>query len=283
VRQSAISSGILLCAIAFAPLWGQSTTEPEWRVDQQPQSAPCTADDIAFATAPEQIELEKTYGVPTLDVHDAGQFTMTCESIKGPAFYGARVLRIARPSVIDDGEAYTLIQPQGSAYVRLVPFSAGGNLFWGNESDRHNLAAMNAILLSSGPATLQNIDWLATCLAYLTIMGEEPNLADLHYDPGPNEHFKSYTVAGFLSEVPELRKKHLLPTVKCETVSTSCVVDFYYRTEPEIVPLKHASFGFILEGDHLSLRQVAISDYERLVLGRKNHWEKIDPREPQHQ
>jgi hypothetical protein len=91
-------------------------------------------------------------------------------------------------------------------------------------------------------------------------MGEEPSLTDLYYDPGPNEHFKSYTIAGFLSEVPELRKKHLLPTVKCQT-GTSCVVDFYYRTEP-VDPLKHASFGFILEDDHLSLRQVAISDYE---------------------
>jgi hypothetical protein len=146
---------------------------------------------------------------------------------------------------------------------------------------------MNATLQTSGSASAQNIDWLATCMAYLTIMGEEPNLTDLHYDPGPNEHFKSYTVPGFMSEMPELRKKHLLPTVTCSDLSadhsgtfTSCDVDFYYRTEPEIEPLKHASFGFILEGDHLSLRQVSISDYERFVHGKKNHWETIDPRKP---
>jgi hypothetical protein len=252
----------------------------EWRVDQQPQTAPCTADDIAFATAPEQIKLEETYGAPTLARHNPTPFTMTCESIKAAAFYGARVLRIARPSVIDDGKGYTLIQPKGSAYVRLIPFSEGGNLYWGTESNRHNLAAMNAIFQTSGPKSAQNVDWLATCMAYLAIMGEEPNLTDLHYDPGPNEHFKSYTVAGFLSEVPELRRKHLLPTVTCEDVSASwCNVDFYYRTEP-VGPLKHASFGFIFEGDRLGLRRVAISDYERLVHG---HWEKIDPSKPQNQ
>jgi hypothetical protein len=245
-----------LTAILFATvpvLWSQTSRSLQWHLEQQPASVPCNAEDIAFVNGPEQVSLEKSYNfVP--------QFPdWKCASIKASAFNEARVLIISRPSVIDDGVAYTLIQPHGSTNARLLPFSEGGRLFWGNEDDRHNRAAMNAILQTSKIGQPEVIDWLALSLAYLTILGEAPDLADLHYSPGPTDkYFKSYTVPGFLTELPALTRKHLLPTLECE--EGNCKVHFYYRTEPT-EPLKVADFEYLLQDRTVRLLQAKVRDY----------------------
>ena len=242
---------LLVTLLALSPiLQSQQPKSLEWRVEQQPTAVPCGPDDLAFASAPEQIALEKSYNVPELP-------GWNCESITAPTFNGARVLRIMKPSVIDDGQAYTLVQPRGASSARLIPFSEG-HLLWGNEDDRHNRAAMNAMLQTSNAGHVEDADWLAISLAYLTVLGEEPTLTDRHYAPGPNQHFKSYTVPGLLREVPAFRSKHLLPTAKCQ--QSACEVRFYYRTEP-VDSLKTATFEYILQSGKIFLASVRVVDY----------------------
>ncbi len=240
---------ILLATVPV--LWSQTSRSLEWRLEQQPTSVPCNSEDIAFVNAPEQVFLEKSYNLlPHFP-------EWKCDSIKASAFNDARVLQVYRPSIIDDGVAYTLIQPHGSTNARLLPFSGGGQLFWG-EDDWHNRAAMNAILQTIRFGEPETIDWLAISIAYLTVLDEAPSLADQHYAPGPTENFKSYTVSGLLSELPVLTKKHLLPTLKCE--EGYCTVRFYYRTEP-VMPLKVAEFVFRLQDQTLTLLQAHVQDY----------------------
>ena len=244
-----------LTAILFvsAPLlWSQTSRSLQWHLEQQPTSAPCSSEDIAFVNAPEQVFLEKSYNL-------LPDFRFwKCDSIKATVFNEARVLNIYRPSMIDDGVAYTLIQPRGSANVRLLPLG-GGLTFGGNTDNWHNRAAMNAILQTKKYGQPEDIDWLALSLAYLTISDEAPNLADLHYAPGPTENFKSYTVPGLLKELPSLTKKHLLPMLSCR--EGYCTVHFYYRTEP-VMPLKVADFVYLLQDGTLSLLRANVQDYE---------------------
>jgi hypothetical protein len=204
--------------------------------------------------------LERSYSFDSFDE----PADRKCELIKAAAFNGARVLIIFRPSVLDDGWAYTLIQPRGASSARLIPFSGGGRLFWGNEDDWHNRAAMNAMLQMSGTQRLEDADWLAISLAYLTILGEAPTLQERHYAPGPTEHFQSYSVPGLLAEVPALEAKHLLPTAKCN--SLLCEVRFYYRTEP-VEPLKTATFRYLLQDGRIWLASAEVVDYA--IRGRK--------------
>ncbi len=203
--------------------------------------------------APEQVFVERSYDlVPRFP-------EWKCESIKASVFNEARVLIIYRPSILDDGEAYTLIQPHGSANVRLLPLG-GGLLPMRNEDDRHNRAAMNALLQTTENSQPETIDWLALCLAYLTILDDAPSLADRHYSPGPADSFKPYTIPGLLRELPALTRKHLLPTLTCDP-SYYCMVHFYYRTEP-VMPLKVADFVFRLEDRTLCLLQAKVQNYE---------------------
>jgi hypothetical protein len=244
-----------LVAILFAivpVLRSQPSRSLQWNLEQQPTSAPCSSEDIAFVNAPEQVFLEKSYGL-------LPDFSFwKCDSIKATVFNEARVLIITRPSLIDDGETYTLIHPQGSINVRLLPLG-GGLTFGGNTDNWHNRAAMNAILQTTKYGQPESIDWLALSLAYLTISDEAPNLADLHYAPGPTENFKSYTIPSFLRELPNLAKKHLLPTLKCD--EGYCKVHFFYRTEP-VAPLKVADFMYLLQDGTLSLLQANVRDYK---------------------
>lgn len=245
---------IALSAVLLVPvLSGQTSHTLEWRLEEQPASAPCTPEDIAFVNSPEQVSLEKSYILqPSFPL-------WKCKSIKAPAFNGARVLIVYRPSILDDGEAYTLIQPHGSANVRLLPLG-GGLVPMRDTDDWHNRAAMNAIFQSVEVGQPETIDWLGLCLAYLTILDDAPNLADEHYSPGPTDaYFKSYTVPGFLREIPALARKHLLPTSTCQ--ATDCTVHFYYRTEP-VEPLKVADFLFRLEEKKVSLLQATVKHYE---------------------
>jgi hypothetical protein len=245
-----------LTAILFATvpvLWGQTSRSLEWRLEQQPTSVPCSSEDRAFVNAPEQVFLEKSYDLlPHFPQWD-------CQSIKATAFNGARVLIIGRPSVLDDGVAYSLIQPNGSTNVRLLPL--GGGLEPLHETDNwHNRAAMNAILQTTKFGEPETIDWLALSLAYLTISDEAPSLADEHFSPGPTDaYFKSYTVPGLLSELPALTRKHHLPTLECK--QGYCTVHFYYRTEP-VMPLKVADFVFLLQDQTIALLQANVQDYE---------------------
>lgn len=243
---------ILVALLAASPLLlSQATRSLEWRLEQQPSTTPCSADELAFVNAPEQIALEKSYGYRP-------EFSFwKCDSIKAPALNQARVFQIYRPSLIDDGVAFTLVKPPDSGNVRLLPFGEGGTLLW-NENFRHNRAAMNAILQLNKYGQPETIDWLALCLAYLTMLGEEPSLTDRHYAPGPGEHFESYTVPGLLSELPALTRKHLLPSLKCE--NDMCTIRFYYRTEP-IEPLKVAVFVYLLHDQALELLNAEVHDY----------------------
>lgn len=238
--------------VTICTLHAQTSHSLGWRAEQQPNSIPCSAEDIAFVNAPEQMVLEKSYDL----LPDFSYWK--CETIKGPVFDGSRVLIIEKPSVIDDGLAYTLIQPKGSTNVRLLPFADGGHLLWRNESDWHNRAAMNAVLQTS-PKKNEDIDWLAVSLAYLTIIGAAPSLVDQHYSPGPTDkYFKSYTVSGLLSEIPSLTQKHLLPTLTCK--NDYCTVRFYYRTEP-VMPLQSAVFEYRLCDGALTLLKAETQDY----------------------
>ena len=251
-----------LTAILFAAvpvLWSQTSRSLEWRQEQQPTSVPCNSEDIAFVNAPEQVSLEKSYNLlPHFP-------EWKCESIKASAFNGARVFIISRPSIIDDGVSYTLLQPRGSTNARLLPLG-GGLLFGGNEDNWHNRAAMNAIMQTTKYGQPETIDWLALSLAYLTISDEAPSLVDRHYSPGPGEHFKSYTVPGLLAELPALTKKHLLPSLTCKR--GYCTVRFYYRTEP-VMPLKIADFEYLLEDGTVSLLQAKVRDYETEGRGKR--------------
>lgn len=247
--RSLTAQAILLATVPA--LLSQTSRPLEWRLEQQPTTVPCTPEDIAFVNAPEQVFLEKSYNL-------VPQFpAWTCESMKAPAFNEARVLIISRPSMIDDGEAYSLIRPHSSNNARLIPFSNGGRLLWGNEDDWHNRAAMNAILQNTKYGKPETIDWLSLSLAYLTILGENPDLANKQYSPGPGEHFKSYSVPGLLSELPDLARKHQLPTLTC--TQWLCTVHFYYRMEPT-EPLKVADLNFYLENGTVSLVQAKIHD-----------------------
>jgi len=227
---------VVLLAILCGALHGQKSRSLEWRVEQQPTSVPCSPEDIAFVTAPEQVLLEKSYYLqPSFPL-------WKCESIKAPVFNEARVLFVYRPSILDDGVGYTLIQPHGSTDVRLLPLG-GGMVPMKDKNDWHNRAAMNAILQTREIGQPETVDWLALCLAYLSILDDAPNLADEHYSPGPTDkYFKPYTVAGFLRELPALAKKHLLPTLTCR--DADCTVHFYYRTEP-VEPLQVAVADFL--------------------------------------
>jgi hypothetical protein len=226
----------------------------EWHLEQQPTSVPCTPEDIAFVNAPEQVSLEKSY------ILQPSFPQWKCESIKAPVFNETRVLVVSRPSILDDGEAYTLIQPRGSTNVRLLPLG-GGLVPMKDEDDWHNRAAMNAILQTREIGQPETVDWLALCLAYLTLLDDAPNLADEHFSPGPtDEYFKSYTIPGFLREVPALAKKHLLPTLTCR--DGDCTVHFYYRTQP-VEPLKVADFLFRLEDPTVLLLRAKVQDYAR--------------------
>lgn len=255
------TSTIALSVILFAVvpvLWSQTSRSLEWHLEQQPTSVPCNSEDIAFVNAPEQTLLEKSYNL----LPDFSYWK--CESIKAPSFNEARVLIISRPSMLDDGEAYTLIQPHGSTNVRLLPFLSGADLLWDKKDDWkngwQNLAAMNAILQTMKIGQPETIDWLALSLAYLTILGEAPDLADRYYSPGPTDNFKfkSYTVPGLLTELPCFTRKHLLPTLTCK--EGYCTVHFYYRTEP-VEPLKVADLMFRLQDGTLSLLQAEVQDY----------------------
>ncbi len=244
-------SAILFTAVSV--LRSQTPRSLEWHLEQQPTSVPCTSADIAFANAPEQVLLERSYGLlPSFP-------EWKCESIKAPVFNGSRVLIISRPSIIDDGVAYTLAQPSGSTSVRLLPLG-GGLAFGGNKDNWHSRAAMNAILQTTKYEEPQAVDWLAVSLAYLTIADEAPSLADLHYSPGPTDrYFKPYTVPGLLNELPALTRMHLLPILTCDR-SYYCTVHFYYRTEP-VMPLKVANFVFHLQDGTLSLLQANVRNY----------------------
>jgi hypothetical protein len=243
---------ILIALIAASPLLlCQTPRSLDWRLDQQPSTTPCSSDELAFVNAPEQVELERSYGyLPDFSF-------WKCDSIKASVLNHARVIQVHRPSIIDDGVAFTLVKPLGSANVRLLPFGEGGTLLW-NENFRHNRAAMNAILQWNKYGQPETIDWLALCLAYLTMLGEEPSLADTHYAPGPGEHFESYTVPGLLSELPALTRKHLLPSLICS--NDLCTVRFYYRTEP-VEPLKVAVFVYFLQDQTLQLLSAEVLDY----------------------
>jgi hypothetical protein len=138
-----------------------------------------------------------------------------------------------------------------------------------DEDDWHNRAAMNAILQTREFGQPETIDWLAVCLAYLTLLDDAPNLTDQHYSPGPTDnYFKPYTVPGLLSELPVLTRKHLLPTLACDQESY-CTVHFYYRTEP-VMPLRAADFVFRLQDGTLSLLQAKVQDYAP-ENGKKRH------------
>ncbi len=237
------------------------TKRLEWRLEQQPITGFCSEADLAFASAPEQIALAQSYGAP---FHPG----MKCESIGAAAFHGARVLRIWKPSVYDDGYAYTLIQTKGATTARLI-FNGGGDLrHTGHENDEANLAAMNAMLQTSDTEDFEKADWLAISLAYLTILGEEPSLKDRSYAPGPNEHFRSYTVPGLLSEVPTLARKHLLPTVVCFPEGPQCDVRFYYRTEP-VEPLEVCAFEFVFRDGKIRIISARVVDDPRDIRKKK--------------
>jgi hypothetical protein len=248
---------------AFAAIQSQEVKPLEWRTEQQPTSTPCTPNDLAFASAPEQVALAQSYSSP----YHPG---MKCESVHAPSFHEARVLRIWQPSVLDDGYGYTLIQPKGATTVRLIATGGGLTPYRGHESDQSNLAAMNAMLQTSGAEYSKDADWLAISLAYLTLLSEEPTLVDTHHLPGPGENFKSYTVSGLLAELPKLKRKHLLPTAECDRYT--CQVRFFYRTEP-VEPLESATFQYTLLDGKLALRSVRVDDYvprghKKQVLGR---------------
>jgi hypothetical protein len=259
-----LASTIAISTILFATvpaLWSQTSRSLEWRLEQQPTSVPCSPEDIAFVSASAQVFLEKSYGL-------LPRFPQwKCESIKAPVFNEARVLLISRPSILDDGVAYSLIQPSGSTNVRLLPL--GGGLDPLHDADNwHNRAAMNAVLQTKKFGRPETVDWLALSLAYLTISDEAPSLADEHFSPGPTDkYFKSYTVPGLLSELPALTRKHLLPTLTCK--EGYCTVHFYYRTEP-VMPLKVADFEYRLQDETLTLLQANIRDYEPEVRKRKH-------------
>lgn len=253
-------SGILFAIVPV--LHSQIARSLEWHPEQQPTSAPCTPEELAFVNAPEQVSLEKSYLLqPSFPL-------WKCDSIKATVFNEARVLIVSRPSVLDDGEAYTLIQPRGSTNVRLLPLG-GGLSPMPDEYDWHKRAAMNAILQTRESVQLEAIDWLALCLAYLTMLDDAPSLTDRHYSPGPTEsYFKPYTVPGLLKELPVLTRKHLLPTLTCDKDSY-CTVHFYYRTEP-VMPLKVADFVFRLQDGTLSLLQANVQEYAP-EDGKKRH------------
>lgn len=225
----------------------------EWRIEQQPVTKSCSEADLAFASAPEQIALAQSYGAP---FHPG----MKCESISAPAFHGARVLRIWKPSVYDDGYGYTLIQPKDASTTRLI-FNGGGDIrHTGHENDEANRAAMNAMLQTSDTEDFEKADWLAISLAYLTILGEEPSLKDRSYAPGPNQNFQSYTVPGLLSELPTLARKHQVPTVECGPYW--CTVLFYYRTGP-VAPLEKCAFEFVSLDGKIRITSARLVDDSR--------------------
>jgi hypothetical protein len=256
-----LSTATLLAQDAATVLQNQTSRSLEWHLEQQPTSLPCTPEEIAFVKAPEQVFLEKSYSLlPSFPQWE-------CESIKATVFNEARVLIIDRPSIIDDGMAYTLIQPKGSTNVRLLPLGGGLSPIR-DEDGWHNRAAMNAILQTRETGQPEAIDWLALCLAYLAMLDDAPSLSDLHYSPGPTEkYFKPYTVPGLLSELPVLTKKHLLPTLTCD--GAYCTVHFYYRTDP-VMPLKVAGFLFHLQDGTLTLLQAEVRDYASRD-GKKQH------------
>jgi len=244
----------------FPVLHGQQAKPLEWRIEQQPKTRPCSEADLAFASAPDQLALAQSYGAP---FHPG----MKCESIGAVAFHGARVLRIWQPSVIDDGYGYTLIQPKEATTARLIATGGGLSPYRGHEDDQANLAAMNAMLQKSDAEDFEKADWLAISLAYLTILGEEPSLEDRSYVPGPDEHFQIYTVPGLLSELPALRRKHLLPTADCNQVV--CKIRFYYRTEP-VDPLKIGTFEFSLVDGKIRMIAAHVVDYPEGNHKKKN-------------
>ena len=255
IERNSRTLTIVLTAILFVAvpvLLAQTSRSLEWHQEQQPTSVPCTPDDFAFVNAPEQVALEKSYNLlPHFP-------EWKCKSIHGPALNEARVLIISRPSIIDDGEAYTLIQPHGLTNVRLLPLG-GGLVPMPNEDNWHKIAAINAILQTNEIGQPETVDWLALCLAYLAILEDAPSLTDQRYSPGPTDkYFKSYTVPGFLRELPVLAKKHLVPTLTCK--DGDCTVHFYYRTEP-VEPLKVADFLFRIEDRTVLLLQAKVQDY----------------------
>lgn len=256
---------LIIAAILFVavPVLLSQTSRPlEWHLEQQPTSAPCTPEDIAFVNAPEQVSLEKSYILQP-------RFPLwKCESLKAAVFNEARVLIVSRPSIIDDGVAFTLIQAHGSTSVHLLPLG-GGMTPMKNEDDWHNRAAMNAMLQTTKNSQPGTIDWLALCLAYLAILDEAPSLTDQHYSPGQTDsYFKPYTVPGLLRELPTLTRKHLLPTLTCDP-GFYCTVHFYYRTEP-VMPLQVADLVFQLQDGSLSLLQAKVQDYAS-EDGKKQH------------
>ena len=246
--------------IVFPTLHGQQAKPLEWRIEQQPISRSCSEADLAFASAPEQLALAQSYGAP---FHPG----MKCEAIVAEAFHGARVLRISQPSVIDDGYGYTLIQPKEAMTARLIATGGGLTPYEGHEDDQANLAAMNAMLQKSDAEDFGKADWLAICLAYLTILGEEPSLKDSNYAPGSNEHFQSYTVPGLMSELPTLSRKHLLPGADCR--SSRCEVRFYYRTQP-VAPLEMGTFEFSSVAGKIRIISAHVVSYPNGTRKKKN-------------
>jgi hypothetical protein len=251
-QRLTLAVSVILFA-ALPVLRSQISRPLQWQLEQQPTSVPCTPEELGFVNAPEQVSLEKSYILqPTFP-------PWKCHSVQASALNQARVLIVYRPSIIDDGEAFSLILPHGSTSVRLLPLG-GGLAPMHDEDDWHNLAAMNAILHTGDYGRPETIDWLALCLAYLTILDDAPSLADLHYSPGPaDSYFKPYTVPGLLKELPALTRKDLLPTLTCDQ-NSYCTVHLYYRTEP-VEPLKVADFVFHLQDGMLSLLQAKVQNY----------------------
>jgi len=270
-KSSRLTFAALILLVAPI-LTAQTSRSLEWHLEQQPASVPCSSDDIAFVNAPEQVALERSYNlVPHLPAPGVSSiYEWQCESISAPAFNKARVLIISRPSVLDDGLAYTLILPKGSTSARLLPFLSGMNLLDnGTEGDWHNRAAMNAMLQTAEYGEPGTIDWLALSLAYLTIIGNAPDLADRHYSPKPGElQFEPYAVTGLLAELPALRRKNLLPALECDK-DNYCKVHFYYRTEP-VEPLQVAELFFHFEGRTLTLLAADVRDYQERDKARRH-------------
>ena len=260
-----------LILLAAPVLTAQISRSLQWHLEQQPASIPCSSDDLAFVNAPEQVALEKSYNLlPKLPAPGVSSiYEWQCESISSPAFNKARVLIISRPSVLEDGVAYTLILPRGSTSARLLPFASGGNLLdVGTVGDWHDRAAMNAMLQATEYGEPDTIDWLALSLAYLTIVGNAPDLADRHYSPKPGESFKPYTVTGLLAELPDLKRKHLLPTLECDKYNY-CKIRFYYRTEP-VMPLQVAELTFCLQARTLTLLVADVQEYQQRDKARRH-------------
>jgi hypothetical protein len=170
----------------------------------------CTSSEWDIILAPDSASAIEAYG------YHVTQEPWECNATALPGLEGSRILRLRAVPMGVDNRILTIVQPNSRGPIWIIPITDGMVNFENIEGDQHNLAAFNALLITSHYVPNNPADWLTLSFSYLALFWEEPKIAD--YKIGPEN------LRGMASDEAMLRKRSLSPSVLCD--SHGCEVTF---------------------------------------------------------